>query len=596
VRLSQLYSNKPDIFPRIQFNRGLNVILAQVTKPKDAEKDSHNLGKTLLLHLIDFMLLKSFEAGLFLYDNKKAFREFVFYLEIETNDGAFITVRRAVEAATKASFKVSDVSRDCSELADEEWDAHNLPATRSRQYLDESLSLTALRSWDYRKGLGYCLRAQGDYRDVFQLAKFAVGKHKDWKPFMAHLIGLDYAPIQEKYETDESIEAKKQAKIDVQEITGAASEAYDKLKGSLDLKRAEASEARTAVERFDFYQQDMELNVELVGRVENEIASLNDRIYTIDYEGAKIEEALARGLTFDLDAVEQLFTEARTLFPAALRKGYEELVDFNKRISSDRGKRLRERLVALRTERASHLSKLRELNRNREELLLTVQDTDTLDKYRRLHTRLVHAETEIARLEEQLGQLDKVALIDKEIRELEARRAELIERVRTMVRTGSVRYTTLKKEFNRVLRSILDVSALVSTEMNSSGNLAFEAVLLRTDEPQSVTSEDRGTSYRHLMCCAFDMALLSAHVDASFYRFVYHDGVFEGLDDRKKVKLLSVVEDLTDRLGMQYILTVIQSDLPRDANDRVILFPESAVVRRLFEGSDAGRLFRMPKF
>ncbi|MFZ2077034.1 MAG: DUF2326 domain-containing protein, partial [Xanthobacteraceae bacterium] len=32
----------------------------------------------------------------------------------------------------------------------------------------------------------------------------------------------------------------------------------------------------------------------------------------------------------------------------------------------------------------------------------------------------------------------------------------------------------------------------------------------------------------------FDMALLRAHLDHKFPRFVYHDGVFESLDPRKK--------------------------------------------------------------
>jgi uncharacterized protein YydD (DUF2326 family) len=57
------------------------------------------------------------------------------------------------------------------------------------------------------------------------------------------------------------------------------------------------------------------------------------------------------------------------------------------------------------------------------------------------------------------------------------------------------------------------------------------------------------------------MSLLPAHIDQKFPRFVYHDGVFESLDDRKKENLLTVIRNYAD-LGIQPIITLIDSDLP----------------------------------
>ena len=39
------------------------------------------------------------------------------------------------------------------------------------------------------------------------------------------------------------------------------------------------------------------------------------------------------------------------------------------------------------------------------------------------------------------------------------------------------------------------------------------------------TSEGKGTSYKKMLCAAFDMAVLETYADKSFYRFVYHDGI-----------------------------------------------------------------------
>ena len=57
MKLSKIYSNKREIFEDIKFNQGLNVIFGEVKSPEDMKKDSHNLGKTLLISLIEFLML-----------------------------------------------------------------------------------------------------------------------------------------------------------------------------------------------------------------------------------------------------------------------------------------------------------------------------------------------------------------------------------------------------------------------------------------------------------------------------------------------------------------------------------------------------------
>src|ERR1017187_4336192 len=99
----------------------------------------------------------------------------------------------------------------------------------------------------------------------------------------------------------------------------------------------------------------------------------------------------------------------------------------------------------------------------------------------------------------------------------------------------------------------------VRTTRATAGHLEFKAEIL--DESGNTTSADRGHTYRKLLCIAFDMALLRAHLDQKFPRFVYHDGVFESLDDRKKENLLTVIRNYAE-LGIQSIITLIDSDLP----------------------------------
>jgi uncharacterized protein YydD (DUF2326 family) len=92
------------------------------------------------------------------------------------------------------------------------------------------------------------------------------------------------------------------------------------------------------------------------------------------------------------------------------------------------------------------------------------------------------------------------------------------------------------------------------------------------------------------------LALLKVYEDTSFFHFVYHDGIFEALDDRKKLALLSVIREQIASKKLQYILTLIDSDTPRDSEQKRIEFGEDEIVLHLHDEGNDGRLFKMAEF
>ena len=190
MKLSRLYSSKPDLFEPVEFVQGLNVVMAEIRLPENRNRDTHNLGKTTLGRLLDFAFLAKRDPKFFLFKHVELFKDFIFFLEIELDDASFVTIRRGVEEATKISFKRHEAGhQDLSGLPLAEWDHQEMPFDRARDLLDGLLDWRALKPWAFRKGLGYLLRSQDDFRDVFHLRKFAAA-HSDWKPFLAHVLGF----------------------------------------------------------------------------------------------------------------------------------------------------------------------------------------------------------------------------------------------------------------------------------------------------------------------------------------------------------------------------------------------------------------------
>ena len=133
MKLIKLYCNQK--FKQITFNRdggGLNVILADILSTSD-ESNTHNLGKSLLLDIIDFCLLAKLSNSHWLItttdsDGAPLFEDYVFYLEIELNSGKFVTIRRSVSQATKIGFLENNKSAEGYPLFD-------LPAKQKKPFV-----------------------------------------------------------------------------------------------------------------------------------------------------------------------------------------------------------------------------------------------------------------------------------------------------------------------------------------------------------------------------------------------------------------------------------------------------------------------------
>lgn len=597
MKLSKIYSNNDKKFKPIVFNEGLNILYATVKRPKASDKDSHNLGKTLLIKLIDFMLLAELGNGHFLYDHKEFFEDFEFYLELERNAGGYATIRRNVTKNTKIAMKVhSERNLDFSSAPDIVWDIDKAPLRQAREELNAFLGLTAIPTCSYRKGLTYFLRTQADYSDVFQTSKFVMGKHVYWKPFVANVLGFPFELVEEKYKIDDAITQKEQFRKEYSKQVGADPTEYDRIKGTIEIKREEVNESRKKIDSFNFFEKELSINAELVNQIERRIAYLNEQLYEIGLEIERIRDSLASKVSFDLAQVKQIFEDAKIFFPTQLTKSYEDLQAFNAKLSEDRNKRLERRLTVLTGGKAACETELSKFNREREGILEVLQSKDTFTKFRLFQTEIIQQETKIAQLEAELTNLDAMSRIDREIREQVQHRQELALRIEAAVNAGNSTYTSIRHKFNEIIREVLGHPALLSTKVNAEGNLEFNAQLISDEQTLTATSEGKGTSYKKMLCAAFDMAVLETYADKSFYRFVYHDGILEGFDNRVKSRFLEAVGKYCNDYKLQYILTVIDADLPRGIDDARIPFPRETIVRELHDAGDSGRLFNMPKF
>ena len=595
MKLSKLYSNKPAVLVPIDFFGGLNVVMAEIRLPENKDKDTHNLGKSTLGLLLDFCFLLGKEKTFFIYKHIDNFKDFVFFLEIELADASFLTIRRSVEEASKISFKKHEAGhQDFSTLGDSGWDHFQLPFESAKEMLDSLLDWRVLAPYPYRKIIGYLLRSQKDYGDVFQLGKFA-SAHAGWKPFLAHLLGFNATIIAEHYQKEEELEEKEKTANTIMNELGGSVQDLSKIEGLLLLKQKEAEKKQKLLDAFDFRAQDKDRTKQIVDDVDARIAELNSERYSLNQNRKKIATSLEDDqILFKPEEAEELFKEAGVLFKDQIKKDFQQLISFNRSISEERRAYLLEERADIDTRLRAINSELTSLGKRRSEMLAFLSSTDVFYKYKRTSDDLVTLKADITSLERQRGFLSRLQLLRAEIRTINERLQHLQTQIEDDVEKQNSDekslFSTIRVFFNEIVEEVISRKALLSVSPNTQGHLEFKAEIL--DDAGRTTSAADGHTYRKLLCIAFDMALLRAYLDDQFPRFVYHDGVFESLDDRKKENLLTVIRDYAD-LGVQSVITLIDSDLPhREEGAEPVFTPDEIVLTLHDEGQD-GRLFKM---
>ena len=214
------------------------------------------------------------------------------------------------------------------------------------------------------------------------------------------------------------------------------------------------------------------------------------------------------------------------------------------------------------------------------------------DKYRTLSVEVAKTAAEVEMLKHQHNTMSDIQDKRRELREAKATHAELQGVAEQSLRQASQERTSLlskvREYFSGQLKEILGRDAILAVTLNGEGNLEFRTDFV--DGNEIFTSEADGTSYKKLLCVAFDLAVVRAHLEGAFPQFVFHDGIFELLDPRPKMNLLDSVRGYSE-LGIQSIITVMDFDFPSVEVGSDHGLNEDDIILRLHDDGEQGRLF-----
>lgn len=602
MKLSKLYCNQEG-FKNIEFNlNGLNVIYADVKTSISDKKNSHDLGKTKVAELIDFLLLKKIEQKKhFLFklikDNGQSiFIDYVFYLEIVLNSGYFLTIRRGIDNNSKISFAVNPQRANGFNM-NIKYEHTDIPIDKAKKILSDYLNFEFFynKNYDFRKALSYNLRTPpDDYKDVYQLSKFSNGKHKDWKPFIFDLLGFDGELLLNKSNNDEEVEEIKKYISNLKNEFSIKKEDRDDLVGEMQSKQIVTKEIENKIDRFNFYEQDKELIKKGINQIENEISEYNTLSYNLNYEIDKLNKSIQNNFAFDINKVNKIFEESNIYFGKQITSDYKTLIDFNEKLTTERNKLIKSTLKSKQTDLKKINSSLENLNLKKVEILSYIQETDLFKKFKFYQKELVKIEGQLSLIREKIKKIDLIISKEEEIESKQEEITTTIKKLKSIYLTteNNEKYKGIRLKFKSYYKEIMDEDANITWNLNTNNNVDFPPPKVHDKQNENkITAKDEGTTYKKILCVAFDLAILASYNKESYYRFVYHDDVLSQQDNGIKHRLLKLIDTLCKQFDLQYILSVIKSDLPYDEKDQLEYFSDNEVILKLNDKDNFGTLF-----
>ena len=585
MKLSKLYASH-DQFKPIVFNDGLNVIFGNIEELPDlntGKVQEHNLGKTSLVYLVDFMLLKGVNKKIFFGKFSEHLSDWVFYLEIKLNSGRYLTIRRAVNPNTKISFK-EHFSKDQEFTFESEWDYEDLLLNAKSEednpkYIleKEYLNFDIAEDFNFRSFIPYLLRTQNDYKDVFLLTESY--SHKSRKPLLFNLFGFDHTILQSKYDLDYEVkEELKQIKKTRNE--GTTDKKY-KVKAAIEAKKIERDSLKEKLDAFNFYQKEQKINFNLVKQIESEISILNKEQYSLNYSIEQIQKSLdsKNAPSIQVQDIEKLFEEVQIFFPDSLTKEYKDVLNFSSQITKERKKYLKEELSELSAKNKKVKIRLEKLNNERSQSLSALQEKDTFLKYKKFQEELISIENEIFHYNESLKGAKTIENLEISLNNTKDKIKELSVTIKNEIDKDSADYKAIRAYFQEIYKITFEYTALLIVEPNTNGNINFETVVL--NQSKDITGKGDGYTSTKVLCASFVIAILTHYSSQSFYKFAYHDGVIESWGDNHKIQFINLIRDYCEKYDIQYTFNLIKSDLPSGFQ-----FDDNEIIRTLSKGDE----------
>jgi uncharacterized protein YydD (DUF2326 family) len=573
-----VYANQKG-FRSVEFEAGLNLIVADRSQTAGDKDTTNGLGKSALIDIIDYCLGSGpkLKEGL----RVEPLSDWAFTLDI-TLGGAKVRVTRHT---SEPGF------------VEVEGDVSTWPAIRATNKTGQAGF--DIKQW--RSLLGWALFGVGDKANAATYAPSARSllsyfvrnhppaylspfthfeKQKTWDTQLhnAFLLGLDWekaAKWQVLKDQKNALDALKKA-IKTGAIDGELSSI-----GELEAQRIQIEgrlvQENEALSNFQVLPQYRQTELE-ANRLTSQIHALVNMNMTARRRIERYTDNLEDEEVAPPDRLEALYSEAQIVLSDAVKKTLEQARNFNSEIVKNRRHFLANEVAELQARVTKQEEEMVQLSSDRASLLNLLKGHGALEELTALQEMHATTRTHFEALIARINQLRQMAT------RLDQIKVETVD----LKRSADLDYEERRAVWSKALRLFADNSEHL---YKTPGRLLIDIddTGYRYDvEIDGGSSE--GIGKMKIFC--YDLMLISFARDRGLgIDFLIHDStIFDGVDPRQRAHAIELARQMSEKYGFQYILTLNSDALP--TNDFSTNFGIDGYIRLVLTDTDpSGGLF-----
>ncbi len=534
-------------FKAIEFQIGLNVILAD-KQSESGGKDSRNgLGKTTLLSIIDFCLGSKL--------NQKAFpiekiKEWTFFVELDIC-GEKITAARSIRDASiiKIQGNTSTLPVKAERSQNGHFDFYKLSEWQKLLGISFFNLKDITRSKyipTFRMLIPYFLRrGTYAYNDPFSCFK----NQPLWNTQVcnAYLLGLNW----EQAAIAQEIKDKSKA---LQSFDKAVKTGIVASKGELEAERIrlqiEFNRDKTILSEFKVHPLYQEIQ-EQANSISQEIHDLSNQSLILRRKLDRYEESIDAEQTPDISAVEALYEEAGLYFGDVVKKTLADARIFHTQIVQNRKHFLKAEIEEMKNQLLAISKKIEEGTNKRTELMLVLQTHGALEEFTIFQERLIEKKERLEKIKSQIIDIEEMSVQKKEIK---VKKIELETKIQRDYEQARPEWEKAVAEFNE------NTQALYPEAGNLVINCSENGYSFNVEIPRS---NSEGIGKMKIFC--YDLMLVNLFAKQKHVNFLFHDStIFDGVDSRQTAHALEHAHRKAIESGFQYICSFNSDMIPKN--------------------------------
>jgi len=567
MRLIELRANQ-ESFHTIIFNpKGVSIIRA--IKVSEDKKGTYNsTGKSLLVFLIHFCLGASENNEL-----KEKLPDWEFYLDIEIEGMAYTITRNTwnqkIIKLNNAEYKINEFTDFLQSKV-----FFNIP--------DKFKYLT------FRSLIPRFIRPQKASYDTYNCF---IKEEKEYQEILnnSFLLGLDIEKIDKKRDLKEEWDKVKENKSNIEKdpiMREFFSVESDSKRIDIEIISLEKRVHQFSLNISNFkVAEDYDSIKKEADEISLNLSQLKNRRTVILGAINNIKRSLE--IKSDLKArdIKKLYEEANVLLNDSIKKRFEDVENFNRKLLTNRQARLLEERKQFEKQLSEMESKIQKLGQLEDEKLYLLKSTGSLEEYAKLNEQYAQFQVKLEKLKSYKDLMNqyksKIDDIKEEFAKENKETNEYLRKNDELKNRNIQVFSSFAEQFyaNKSAGIIIE-----NNEGENQNRFKIEATI----------DSDSGDGVNNVKIFCFDWTLLKNQNNHNI-KFIFHDSrLISEIDPRQIATMFQIAFFNSNEYGFQYIISANQKELDaikaEFSEEEYKEYIEKNIIEELTDDSDTGKL------